>query len=91
MTLFLLQEAARTVVLGPTDGVVETSIINLVQWLRLIAETTGAVIICLGVVIAGATFVKALVPPQVDSFNRIRLVLARYLALALELGVTQLR
>ena len=29
-------------------------------------------------------FVRALVPPQMESYNRIRLTLARYLALALE-------
>ena len=54
------------------------------QWLRLMVETTGALIIGLGVVISAYQFARALVPPQLESYNSIRLTLARYLALALE-------
>ena len=80
----LLQEGARAVVDTPREGAVENTIINAVQWLRLMVETTGALIIALGVVAAGYQFVRALIPPQVESFNGIRLTLARFLALALE-------
>jgi uncharacterized membrane protein len=82
--LLLLQENAPTIIAGPREGSVESSIINVVQWLRLIVETTGALIIGLGVLAAGYQFVRALVPPQLESFNGIRLTLARFLALALE-------
>ena len=82
--LGLLQEGARTLVQAPREGAVEGTIINAVQWLRLIVETTGALIIGLGVVTAGYQFVRALVPPQLESFNGVRLTLARFLALALE-------
>ncbi|MDT4895118.1 MAG: hypothetical protein QOH25_195 [Acidobacteriota bacterium] len=77
-------ESANNLIQAPHEGFVEGSIINAVQWLRLIVETTGAVIIGLGVVAAGYQFFRALVPPQLENFNRVRLTLARFLALALE-------
>jgi uncharacterized membrane protein len=80
----ILQEGARAAINAPREGTVESTIINAVQWLRLIVETTGALIIGLGVLAAGYQFLRALVPPQLESFNGIRLTLARFLALALE-------
>lgn len=80
----LLQEGARAIVQAPREGATETTIINAVQWLRLFVETTGALIIAMGVLAAGYQFLRALVPPQLESFNGIRLTLARFLALALE-------
>jgi uncharacterized membrane protein len=80
----LLQESARTIILAPHEGPVESTIINAVQWLRLFVETTGALIIGLGVVTAGYQFLRTLIPPQLESFNGVRLTLARFLALALE-------
>lgn len=82
--LLVLQESARHILQAPHEGSVESTIINAVQWLRLTVETTGALIIGLGVVAAAYQFVRALVPPQLESFNGIRLTLARFLALALE-------
>jgi len=55
-----------------------------VQWLRLMVELTGAVIVAMGVGIAGWRFALALVRRMTADFTAIRLVLARYLALALE-------
>ncbi|AMM52992.1 hypothetical protein TH61_15540 [Rufibacter sp. DG15C] len=55
-----------------------------VQILKLLIETVGALIIGIGVLIALFYFVKSFIPPRVHSYNKIRLVLARYLALALE-------
>ncbi len=57
---------------------------DAVQWLRLGVETTGAVIVGLGVVLALLLFVRAALARRPANFNAIRLVLARYLALALE-------
>lgn len=72
---------------APHDGAIESTIVNAVQWLRLIVETTGATIIGLGVLAAAYQFVRALVPPQIETYNGIRLTLARYLVLALEFQV----
>ena len=77
-------ESAHNFIQAPHEGAVEGSIVNAVQWLRLIVETTGAVIIGLGIIAAGYQFVRSLVPPQLENFNRVRLTLARFLALALE-------
>jgi uncharacterized membrane protein len=63
---------------------VETAVREGVQWLRLFVELTGALIVALGVGIAGKRFLLALVTRQTADFTAIRLVLARYLALALE-------
>jgi uncharacterized membrane protein len=82
--LCFVQETVNTLVSSPREGAVESTIINAVQWLRLIVETTGATIIGLGVLTAAYQFVRALFPPQMEGYNQIRLTLARYLALALE-------
>jgi len=79
-----IQETAQTIIGTPREGAAETTIINAVQWLRLLVETTGASIIGMGVIAAAYQFARSLVPPQLESYNRIRLTLARYLALALE-------
>ncbi|QMU27101.1 DUF1622 domain-containing protein [Adhaeribacter radiodurans] len=68
----------------PEASSLEEHIINAVQGLKLLVETVGAIIIGMGVLIALYYFIRALLPPKVDNFNKIRLVLARYLALALE-------
>lgn len=78
-----LQEGVRLAPPTPKQAT-EAFIVNAVQWLKLIVEVTGAIIIGLGVVAAVYQFVRSLVPPQLESYNRIRLTLARYLALALE-------
>lgn len=62
----------------------ESLVMNSVQWLRLAVEITGAAVIGLGCLIALYAFVKALFKSDITDFNAIRLVLARYLALALE-------
>ncbi|QNE39717.1 DUF1622 domain-containing protein [Hymenobacter sp. NBH84] len=63
---------------------VEGSVIAAVQWIKLAVEAIGAAIIALGVLIAGSQFVLALLRRQTANFNAIRLMLARYLAVALE-------
>ncbi len=80
----LIEEAGRAALLTPNDAGAEDLIFNAVQWLKLAVEVTGAVIIGLGLVAAVYQFASALMPPQLESYNQIRLTLARYLALALE-------
>ena len=64
--------------------VVENFVVEGVQWLKLGVEVTGALIVALGVTIGIVQFLFALAARRVANFNAIRLVLARYLALALE-------
>lgn len=82
--IYFVEEKEKSFILSPADIGVEQTIINLVQWLKLLLETTGAIIIGLGVIIAGYYLFRRLIPPEIGSYNRIRLILARYLALALE-------
>ncbi len=82
---FIAQVAeARHVIVSPQDGVVETSIINAVQWLRLAVELTGALVIGLGIVTAVYQFVRTYKQARGQNYNEVRLTLARFLALALE-------
>jgi uncharacterized membrane protein len=62
----------------------EAIVVAAVQWLKLGVELVGATIIALGIVVAGALLVKALLARRTANFTAIRLTLARYLALALE-------
>ncbi|GAB3634797.1 hypothetical protein GCM10027422_03870 [Hymenobacter arcticus] len=62
----------------------EVTVVAGVQWLKLGAELLGALVISLGVVVAGGLLVRALLARRTADFTAIRLTLARYLALALE-------
>ena len=62
----------------------EEAVVAAVQWLKLGVELVGATIIALGIIMAGALLVKALLARRTADFTAIRLTLARYLALALE-------
>lgn len=82
--VLLAEEGAHRIIATPKDGVVETSIINAVQWLRLAVELMGALVIGLGISAAAYQFIRTLKGRRADDYNAIRLTLARYLALALE-------
>ncbi|RWX50372.1 putative membrane protein [Candidatus Electrothrix marina] len=58
--------------------------VSIVEWLKLVVETIGALIIALGVIVAVSTFIRAWVVQRHADFTKVRLALARYLALALE-------
>jgi uncharacterized membrane protein len=64
--------------------IAEETIRDGVQWLRLGVETTGAIIVGIGVLLALTLLLRSALVRQPANFNAIRLVLARYLALALE-------
>lgn len=63
---------------------VEEWVFSGAQWLKLVLEATGAVVIGVGFLIAVTLLIVGAVRSQGSTFNRIRLVLARHLALALE-------
>lgn len=84
MIALLLQEEARALIGAPGDFGVEQTVQNVVLWLRLSVEFTGAIVIALGVVAALFYFVRSLAPPKIEGYNEIRLTLSRFLALALE-------
>ncbi len=82
--LLFLQETPAHALPAPSEVGVEDAVINAVQWLRLLVETTGAVVIGIGIALAIFRLAQALVLREPERYNAIRLLLARYLALALE-------
>jgi len=62
----------------------EAGVVASVQWLKLGVELVGALLIALGIGVAGRLLLKALLARRTTNFTAIRLTLARYLALALE-------
>ncbi len=64
---------------------VEAAVQHGVEWLRLLVETLGALVIGVGVLVALAGLVRHFTTGQGDRFTPIRLAFARYLTLALEL------
>ena len=82
--LSLLPPLATPTGPAPEPGGAEGLLHQAVQGLRLAVEAVGAGIITLGVAMAAFYFIRALLKRQPADFNQIRLVLSRYLALALE-------
>ena len=78
------QESANGLLNAPNQTFVEPTIINFVSWLKLFIELTGAIIISIGVFLALYEFFRVLLSKNEEGYTKIRLLLARYLALALE-------
>lgn len=64
---------------------VEAQIQSGVEWLRLLVEALGAVVIAIGVAIAIIGLIRHALLARGTGFTPIRLAFARYLTLALEL------
>ena len=84
MIYLLLQEGAHGLVATPAEAGAEGAVVNLVLWLKLFVETTGAVVIGIGVVVVLYKFARSLGTRAAGRYNEMRLTLARFLALALE-------
>ena len=82
--IHLLQEGAHNLVVTPAEAGIEGAVVNLVLWLKLFVEVTGAAVIGVGVVTVLYKFARSLAAPRPERYNDIRLTLARFLALALE-------
>jgi uncharacterized membrane protein len=64
---------------------IEASVQGSVEWLRLLVETLGAVVIAIGIVGVVVGLLRHALHRPASSFTQIRLSFARYLVLALEL------
>jgi uncharacterized membrane protein len=63
----------------------EAAVTAAVGWLRLGVEVMGALVVAIGFVVGIATFARAsLARPRSEGYPGVRLILARYLAVALE-------
>jgi uncharacterized membrane protein len=67
-----------------TASSIENAIVVVVQWLKLGVETVGATLVLLGVCVAVVQLLRPALMRQPVQFNTVRLILARYLALAIE-------
>jgi uncharacterized membrane protein len=68
----------------PSEIGVEEIVVNLVLWLKLLIEAIGALVIGVGMMLAGLRFLRGSFPPVARDFTEVRLTLARFLAIALE-------
>lgn len=68
----------------PAATGVEELVINLVLWLKLFIEATGALVIGAGILLALRRAATGSFPPKPEDFDAVRLTLARFLAIALE-------
>jgi len=82
--LIFFQESIGGLVDAPSQTAIEPTIVNLVSWLRLLIETTGTIIIAIGVVLALIKLARTLTAKRTDGYTEVRLLLAKYLILALE-------
>ena len=62
----------------------EASVQTGVEWLRLVIESMGALVIAVGIVVAIWLLVRSATSGRGFDFNQVRLAFARHLALALE-------
>lgn len=68
----------------PSEIGVEEIVVNLVLWLKLVIEAIGALVIGIGMMLAGLRFIHGSFLPMARDFTDVRLTLARFLAIALE-------
>lgn len=83
----LFQETAQILTQPGAFETTEPAINAAVQWLRLAVEAVGALVIGIGVVLAIYQLISHFRDEQSTNFNRVRLTLGKYLALALEFQV----
>ena len=62
----------------------EANLASLVGWLRLAIEAVSIILVSVGAAVAVVLLVRALLTPQIVSFNKVRLTFGRALVLALE-------
>jgi uncharacterized membrane protein len=67
-----------------TPESIEATIVIVVRWVKLGVEVFGAALVTLGVCVAIVQLIRTLAAGRPAEFTATRLILARYLALALE-------
>ena len=84
MLLLIFQEVTTSAVMSPAEAGVEGTIGNLVLWLKLFTEVGAALLIGVGVVLTVLRLLTAFRSRTDGDYERVRLGLGRFLALALE-------
>jgi len=84
MLIEFIDEAVKGSLQSPADVGIEETLGNFVLWIKLIIEMIGALLIAIGAGIALSRFVKVFRKPNLGAYEGTRLILARFLSLALE-------
>lgn len=84
MLFFFLQEAMPGSGGSTAEPGVEGLIVSLVLWAKLAIEVVGALIVSIGVATAVYRTAQTLISPSHKGYHRTRLMLSRFLSLALE-------
>jgi len=82
LLMFFSEEASR--IITPAASGMEALVSAAVQWLVLLSEVIAAVLIGIGIVLTLVSLIKILGRPKYEGFEKTRLTLARFMALALE-------
>jgi len=80
LAVFLLAQLVRPV----ETSDFESSVINLVSWIRLCIEILSVVIILLGIAITLYKVFRLVLTPGSEIYNQVRFVFSRYLIMGLE-------
>lgn len=83
LLIHILQESNPSI-LSPAASGAEEMVSTVVLWLILLIETAAAILIGVGVVLTLTRLVTVLFRRQGEGYEKARLTLARFLALALE-------
>jgi len=84
MFIHILDEAVKGVVASPADVGVEETLGNLILWIKIVVEVIGALLIAIGAFLALGRLLNLFRKPTVGGYEHTRLILARFLSLALE-------
>ncbi len=71
-------------ILSPESSGAESLVSTAVLWVVLLAEVLAAILISIGIVLTLVKLVRILRQPNFEGYEKARLTLARFLALALE-------
>ena len=80
--MHILEEASR--IPTPEGSGAEALVNSAVLWMVLLSEVAAAVLIGIGIVLTLGRLVRVLRQPNFEGYEKSRLTLARFLALALE-------
>ena len=85
LLLLILQEVGRAGLPSPAEVGAEDTVVNFVLWVKLAAELVGVLIIGCGVAVTVVRLVLEVSKNRRADYAATRLILARFLALGLEL------
>ncbi|HET6862022.1 MAG TPA: DUF1622 domain-containing protein [Pyrinomonadaceae bacterium] len=84
MLIEFIDEAIKGSLQSPADVGIEQTLGNFVLWIKLFVEMIGALLIAVGAGLAMSRLIKVFLKPTLGGYEGTRLILSRFLSLALE-------